>query len=92
MRFLEFVRRGGRCGVAAIAAGRGWFGRAAGLTSLAFVGSMCAPVCRTCSTLELREVGGRWSAPPGRSKGVFDDAAASVPRIILLSLLNPTRD
>ena len=39
-------------------------------------------------TLDDGEVGGRWSAPPGRSEGVIDDAAASVPRMILLSLLN----
>ena len=44
MELLEPWRRGGSHDVAAIAARLGLLGRAADVASLAFVGSMCAPV------------------------------------------------
>jgi len=86
MRLLEPWRRGGSHDVAAIAARLGLARVGRRVVGLRGLGARAR--CRACSTLDVRDGGGCCSAPPSRSEGVFDDAAASVPRIISLSLLN----
>ena len=88
MEFLEFLAKGGTMqivddglGERAHVVGHDGFRRPRSCVSA----RASAPLS---FTLNDGEVGGRWSAPPGRSEGVVDDAAASVPRIIWSSLLN----
>ena len=60
---------GGRCDAAAIAACRGWLGRATDVVSLSFVGSMHAPVVARASPSTFAMVGDNVSAPPSRPEG-----------------------
>ena len=91
MELLEPWRRGGSHDVAAIAArlGFAWARgkrRVVGLRGL----DVCAR-CRTCSTLDVRDGGGRCPAPPSRSEERLLTRRSSSPRKMFAITVKPSR-